>query len=144
MATRTHGMSKSKTYRVWADMIGRCTRASSLYGVAYYQNRGIVVCDRWLESFENFLIDMGECPRGLTIDRIDYDGNYEPGNCRWATRKEQMRNTRRNVWIIYNGQRLTLTEACQTAGIVQSSVSWRAKRNRVTHQEAFDHYAARG
>lgn len=92
---KTHGMSYTSTFRIWAGMIARCTN-SNLKAFKYYGGRGIKVCERWLK-FENFYKDMGDRPKNLQIDRINNDGNYEPGNCRWVTSK--VNNSNKNIII---------------------------------------------
>lgn len=82
---------------------------------AHYGGRGIEVCERW-NSFENFLLDMGKRPQGTSIDRINADGNYEPGNCRWATAAEQTRNRRCSILVNWGGETLTLKECCRIVG----------------------------
>ena len=88
---RTHGASKTRTYRIWKAMRTRCSNPLQR-NAARYVLRGITVCSRW-DDFSLFLADMGECPDGMSIDRVDNDGNYEPSNCRWATAKTQARNS---------------------------------------------------
>jgi len=87
---KTHGMSNTKTYRAWKEMHYRCKNPSATY-FKYYGGRGIDVCSRW-DKFENFLEDMGQNPGHLTLDRIDTNGNYQPGNCRWVTMAKQAQN----------------------------------------------------
>lgn len=89
---KRHGYYGSPTYRSWRAMLARC-RDSTHKQWMQYGGRGITVCDRW-RQFENFLSDMGERPVGRSLDRINGNGNYEPGNCRWATRIEQRHNRR--------------------------------------------------
>jgi hypothetical protein len=82
---------KSRTYLAWLAMNRRCSNPKDV-GFKRYGGRGIIVCDRWRDSFENFLEDMGERPAERTLDRLDNDGPYAPDNCRWATAKEQLAN----------------------------------------------------
>lgn len=86
-----HGHSGTKIYAIWSAMKQRCYNPDN-DSYLRYGARGITVCDAWRESFETFYADVGDAPEGLTLDRIDNDGNYEPGNIRWATRQQQADN----------------------------------------------------
>lgn len=108
----THGMSKERVHRIWSGMLARCTEVARSRDTCYSRNL-VVVCDRW-KVFENFLADMGLPPsRHHSIDRIEGKRGYEPGNCRWATAKQQARNTERNRVITIGSEQKLLVEWCE-------------------------------
>lgn len=112
-----HGLSKNPLYSRWFSMINRCTNPKNK-NYLDYGARGITVCDRWLESFENFSTDMGELPTPKhTIERIDNDKGYSPENCRWATRTEQASNRRRNRSLTLGCVTLTLSQWSRETGL---------------------------
>lgn len=120
-----HGQ-ENPTYIVWLGMRRRCLdkgdNAYYLYGA-----RGITICERW-GDYRNFYEDMGERPEGRTMDRIDNNGNYEPGNCRWATITEQNRNTRSNRFIAFAGETLTIRQWELRLGSSQGVIRPRLER----------------
>ncbi len=133
IAGTTHGQSHSlgirapsPTYRTWMMMIQRCCNPKH-QAFARYGGRGITVCDRWRESFEAFEADVGTRPNGLTLDRVDNSKGYEPGNCRWATRMEQNRNTRSNRMLTLDGETLCLIAWAERYSIEATTISERIK-----------------
>lgn len=105
----------SGMYATWQSMLARCNNPNNR-SFARYGGRGITVCERW-KSFDNFLADMGERPDGMSIERIDNDGPYAPGNCRWASVSEQARNRRSNDIVTLNGESRCATDWCAALGI---------------------------
>lgn len=119
-----HGLSKTVGYRTWYAMLQRCQNPRNPV-FRRYGGRGITVCDRW-QSFENFYADMGSRPTPKhSIDRIDNNGNYEPGNCRWATPHEQARNRGDNYLIEWRGETRCLSDWCEVVGLTYSTVKGR-------------------
>jgi len=115
--TTTHGMTKSSEYKSWGLMKSRCYNPKDKR-YSHYGGRGIKICDRWLNSFENFLEDMGKKPNNkYTLDRIDVNGNYEPLNCKWSTRIEQANNKTTNRFVMYKGDKITVAECARKTGI---------------------------
>jgi len=130
-----NGLSKSPEYRSWKPMIQRCydTKARSYKN---YGARGIKVCDRWKESFFNFLEDMGNRPQGKSLDRIDPLGDYEPKNCRWATSKEQGNNKRNNLILEAFGRKQTLQQWADEYNMTWSLLRQRIMRENWTVEKA--------
>lgn len=123
----THGQSYKPEYRAWQTMRLRCTVPTNP-AYADYGGRGIRVCDRWLNSVTAFIEDMGPKPSPLhELDRENNDGHYEPGNCRWATRKVNDRNRRSNRFLTFLGETKTVAEWCELLGVPSDTVSWRIK-----------------
>lgn len=127
----SHGCSLTPIYHIWRSMNDRCNNPNDR-GYHKYGERRIKVCWRWSNKnptgFENFYEDVDNPPEGLTLDRINNNGNYEPGNWRWATPKEQSRNTRRNHLLPINGKEKCLAECSEIIGIKSATIRSRIKR----------------
>ena len=121
-----HRSVGTRTYCSWQSMLKRCRNPRTVQW-KWYGGRGIKVCERWL-SFETFLADMGERPAGASLDRIDNDGNYEPGNVRWATRYEQAMNRRCVLRLTAAGVCLTVVEWSSRTGIKKGTIRMRLLR----------------
>lgn len=122
-----HGMTGTPTHRAWINMMQRSHWKSDLNSPNYAE-RGISVCDRWAQSFEAFLADMGPKPAGMTLDRENNDRGYEPGNCRWVTQKVQQNNRTTNNVIEQMGELLTVAQWAERFGLKRSTLSKRLHR----------------
>lgn len=122
-----HGLSTTKIYAIWRAMLSRCNNPSNPT-FKYYGKRGITVCDEW-NNINNFIKDMGEPPKGLTLDRIDNNKGYSKNNCRWVTMKTQANNTRRNKSLIWENKTFaSLAEFSKYVGISQIVLNGRIFR----------------
>ena len=123
----THA-NRTPEYGAWRNMITRCEVPTDRYFL-HYGGRGIAVCPRWRKSFVDFLADIGERPSPKhSLDRINNDGNYEPGNVRWATAREQARNSTQCHWIEFNGERMILADWAARIGITRSALRSRLRK----------------
>jgi hypothetical protein len=118
-----HGLRKHPLYKTWVEMRYRCDNPKK-HNYSYYGGRGIKVCDRW-RSFQFFLEDMGPRPEGATLDRIDVNGDYEPSNCRWASKLEQANNARSNRKLVVNGEVIGLCQAAEKYGVLAGTIWFR-------------------
>lgn len=136
---RTHNMRNTPEYNIWSMIKNRCTNPNCNRH-AFYKDKGIKVCDRWLgpNGFINFIEDMGMRPGpGYSIDRIDNDGDYTPENCRWATKKEQSNNQSRNLLLSYMGRTQTLALWCDELGLNYKR-TWKRLKDGWSVKHAFE------
>lgn len=122
----THGQTGSRTYASWNSMKGRCLNPADK-DFKNYGGRGVKITEDWISSFESFLKDMGERPQGMTIDRINVNGNYEPENCRWATPHIQANNTRVCRYVEYQGKTQTASEWAREVGLEIKTLQYRLR-----------------
>lgn len=127
-ANLAHGMAGTKEYDAWLNMKARCSDPLHKE-FPNYGGRGIRVCGDWLESPKQFLADMGKCPPGLTLERIDCNGHYEPSNCRWASTADQARNKRSTRLITANGKTMCVADWAAELGVTRSIITHRINRH---------------
>lgn len=127
MPKKFGSIEERRTYQCWSDMKHRCSNKNN-HAYKDYGQRGIGVCDRWLNSYESFIEDMGLKPDKHTLDRIDVNSGYGPDNCRWATYKTQARNTRANRLVTFRGITKTLVAWAEDLNIPRTTLSNRLIR----------------
>ena len=127
---KNHGniadIQRRKTFNTWRGMKSRCKNPNDTHW-HIYGAKGITVCEKW-QQFSGFLEDMGLRPEGMSLDRIDNNGNYEPGNCRWATPGQQSRNTERNIWLEWRGERKTFKDWAIELGLYERGLEFRIEK----------------
>lgn len=132
----THGHAKaghrSRTYRIWCNMKTRCDKIQNP-AWKHYGGRGIQYCRRWI-YFKEFLKDMGECPKGLTLDRTNNNCGYSKKNCRWVSTGDQARNRRNNIFLLIGGIRHCLKDACAVLGLSYGAILTRIRRGKIITQ----------
>lgn len=121
---RRVSVDRRAEYFAWFDMRRRCLN-SSHKNFPSYGARGIAICSRWIESFDNFYADMGPRPPGMTLERVDNDGQYSPGNCKWDTQRAQRNNTRKNVFLTHEGRRATRSQWSAITGMATGTIRTR-------------------
>lgn len=140
--SQTHGATRNRRptreYRAWSNAKTRCFDPRYKFFAAY-GGRGITMCPQWVNDFARFASDMGPCPPGMSLDRTEVNGHYEPGNCRWATAKKQANNTRRNRLIVFDGACMTLQQLADMTGL-----SYKALHKRILYRNQSPEVAVSG
>lgn len=130
----SHGKKNSRIYNIWQGMKARCQKKYSI-SYKYYGRKGIKICEEWIK-FSNFYRDMGECPEGKSLDRIDNNGDYCKQNCRWASRKEQQRNRSSNCIYAYDGRTKCIAEWAEEYGFRYDLLRQRIRENNWSMEDA--------
>lgn len=133
---QTHGLSRTREYAAWAQAKKRCYAPETI-NYADYGGRGIVMCASWRDDFLAFIRDMGRQPStDHTLERVNVDGNYEPGNCIWLLSPAQARNRRTTKWVQFACHKMSLAEACELAGVPYATICKRMWRMKLTFFQA--------
>lgn len=126
MGSKKYGYCHRPTYDSWVGMKRRCSNPN-FKSYKDYGGRGVRVCPRW-DNFENFLQDMGEKPPGMSIERVDNDGDYSPENCMWASVIQQNRNARSNVCYYIGNERVCESQLARALGVSQDALSYKRRK----------------
>ncbi len=125
---KTHGQRKTPAYKAWAAAKDRCFNAANK-DYSSYGGRGITMDPEWRKDFAVFIAAMGPRPDGGTLERVRNEGNYEPGNCVWASHKRQCNNRRTNVFMVFEGRRDTISGWAESVGISRKTITTRLNRD---------------